>query len=75
MDFQRPWDRDTRPGVSEYDANLWAIASKRKTSSAGVPGSQAFLSGSKDSKGSIGGIYPRIPPFEFTAYAEFSNYS
>ena len=76
MDFQRPWDRDTRPGISEYDPNLWAIASKRKTTNgAGVSGSESFLPGSHSGKQGMEGIFPRIPPFEFSAYYSFSNYS
>ena len=76
MEFQRPWDRDTRPGVGEYDPNLWAIASKRKTpSDAKSIGSNAFLPSSNSSKQAMEVGSPRIPPFEFTAYADFSHYS
>ncbi len=76
MEFQRPWDRDTRPGISEYDPNLWAIASKRKTTSDAKPfGSNSFLPSSQSSKQGMEGGSPRIPAFEFTAYADFSHYS
>ena len=76
MEFQRPWDRDTRPGISEYDPNLWAIASKRKTPSEAKPfGSNSFLPSSQSSKQGMEGGPLRIPPFEFTAYADFAHYS
>jgi hypothetical protein len=29
MGFQKPWARDTRPGVTYYDPGLWANASRR----------------------------------------------
>ena len=76
MGFRRPWQRDTRPGVSEYDPHLWAIASTGETSSGSrVAGRNSFLPTSQSSKQAIEGIAPRVPSFELSAYYSFSTYS
>ena len=74
--FKPPWERYTRPGVSVYDPNLWAVASTRKSpSGADVSGSKSFLPGSHSSKQSGEGNPNGIRAFEFSAYYAYSQYS
>ncbi|MFN8008103.1 MAG: hypothetical protein U0V70_13985 [Terriglobia bacterium] len=76
MNWERPWDRDTRPGVSEYDPNLWAIALKKNESpGAKIAGGDAFLPGSKNARNPMQGVSPRIPAFEFSAYYDYSRFT
>ena len=74
--FKRPWERYTRPGVNEYDPNLWSIASTRKSpSGSDVSGSKSFLPSSHSGKQGREGISTGFRAFEFSAYYAYSQYS
>jgi len=78
LGFRRPWDRDTRPGVSYYAPGAWASASSRASSSSGGSSAgESFLPSEQGRRGNLGveAIHPRVPAFEVTAHYDFFRYT
>jgi hypothetical protein len=78
MAFRRPWERDTRSGVSEYDPKAWqaALAQKQQLTANGDVAS-TFLAKPGQHKGSSDpfALPFRIPTFELTAHYDFFHNS
>src|SRR5262245_22581924 len=78
MAFRRPWERDTRPGVKEYDPRAWQMAQAQgqKLDGRRDIGATTFLPGPRYKRGS-GTVGPpnKIPTFELTAHYDFFHNS
>jgi hypothetical protein len=79
MAFRRPWDRDTRSGVSEYDPRVQQVARTQGKSSSGQGDLTAhtFLSepGTRNSGLDTVSSPFRIPTFELAAHYDFFHNS
>ena len=79
MAFRRPWERYTRPGVTQYDPKSWkaAQAPKQKPTANGEVATGTFLAKPgqhKDGRDPFALPF-RIPSFELTAHYDFFHNS
>jgi len=79
MGFRRPWERDTRSGVSEYDPKAWqaAQAQNQQLTANGQGAASTFLAKPGRGKGRPDpfALPFRIPTFELAAHYDFFHNS
>ena len=79
MALRRPWERDTRPGVTQYDPSAWRMAQTQGHQSMGQRDitASAFLPGTGRHNTALdaGRLPPKVPTFELTAHYDFFHNS